>query len=302
MLTIYLIILILIIICYFTVSIKKETFENNLTNTNPRKIAFCFLIYDVINHEKLWYDFFKNVDKNKYSIYIHYKLDTPLIYFNDYKLKKVVKTEWCGTSLVVAQNLLLKEAMKDKMNKNFVFISNSCIPVKPFSYVYKFISPKFSYFNFMLFNYTKKQKINFIKASQWCILNRKHTRQILKNKKIQKIIFKTFESKLSMFLTTKINGCPDEYTYITLLARVNKKIFKEIKITNNLSFDATTFTNWKDSLNSLDFKKSIKTKSPSNYYFICKKELNSLIKSKSLFARKFYSNCKGLDKLSEIYD
>ena len=33
-----------------------------------KKIAFCFLIYDIINHEELWNIFFKNIDTNKYNI------------------------------------------------------------------------------------------------------------------------------------------------------------------------------------------------------------------------------------------
>jgi hypothetical protein len=42
-----------------------------------KKLAFCFLIYDVINHEELWKLFFDRVDPSKYSIYIHYKTNTP---------------------------------------------------------------------------------------------------------------------------------------------------------------------------------------------------------------------------------
>ena len=54
-----------------------------------RKIAFCFLIYDKINNEELWHEFFKNADQNKYSIYVHYKVDKPFKYFEKYKLKKI---------------------------------------------------------------------------------------------------------------------------------------------------------------------------------------------------------------------
>ena len=37
-----------------------------------KKIAFLFLIYDILNLEELWRYFFLNVDKNKYTIYIHF--------------------------------------------------------------------------------------------------------------------------------------------------------------------------------------------------------------------------------------
>ena len=88
-----------------------------------KKIAFCFLIYDVINHEELWYRFFENVDKSKYSIYIHYKDATPLTYFDNYKLETQIETEYADVS-IVAQNLLLEEARKDG-DQHFIFISNS---------------------------------------------------------------------------------------------------------------------------------------------------------------------------------
>ncbi len=60
--------ILIIIYCLFKKYNNKEGFYNN-----KKKIAFCFLIYDKINQETLWYDWFKNVDKNKYNIYIHYK-------------------------------------------------------------------------------------------------------------------------------------------------------------------------------------------------------------------------------------
>jgi hypothetical protein len=57
-----------------------------------KKIAFCFLIYDIINHEEIWNRFFKNVDTEKYSIYIHYKYDKKMKYFEQYKLDNCIET------------------------------------------------------------------------------------------------------------------------------------------------------------------------------------------------------------------
>jgi hypothetical protein len=56
-----------------------------------KKLAFCFLIYDEINHEELWNIFFKNIDKNKYNIYIHYKSNKPLIFFDKNKEDNIIK-------------------------------------------------------------------------------------------------------------------------------------------------------------------------------------------------------------------
>ena len=58
--TIFLLLLLIIIIIYY-VKYEKEYFISN--NTSPKKIAFCFLIYDKINNEKLWYDYIKGIDK-----------------------------------------------------------------------------------------------------------------------------------------------------------------------------------------------------------------------------------------------
>lgn len=281
-------ILVVIIVLLAIVINKKENFQNP---PPTKKIAFCFLIYDKINHEELWNNFLKNLDKNKYNIYIHYKTNKPLKYFEQYKLKNTVETKWCGESLVKAQNLLLEEAVKDKNNTNFVFISDSCIPLKSFDYIYNNIDSNKSYFNKAVSNYINYDKsVKLYKASQWCILTRKHSMKILENKNMLKNIFKVI---------TKIkNICPDEYSYISLLYNLNLE--NELIETPNLSADATTFTGWSDMKNYKKFDKSISKGKPNNYSFICPEELDYLIKSKSLIGRKFAHKCKGLDKLYEL--
>ena len=111
-----------------------------------------FLIYDSINHEKIWYDFFSNINKDKYNIYIHYKENNPLEYFEEYKINEedIVETEWCGNSLVEAQIKLYEYAMRDKQNYKMIMVSNSCIPLKNFNYIYDFLTKdNYSYYNKM---------------------------------------------------------------------------------------------------------------------------------------------------------
>ena len=85
----------------------------------PQKLAFLFLIYDSIHNEQLWYRFFEKVDPSKYSIYIHYKSNIPLKYFEKYKLTNCIPTEYCKPSIVQAKNLLIKEALTDLDNYKF---------------------------------------------------------------------------------------------------------------------------------------------------------------------------------------
>ena len=155
-----------------------------------KKIAFCFLIYDSINLEEIWNLFFRNVNENKYNIYIHYKNNKPLKYFEKYKLNNCIPTEWGGLSIVHAQNLMLKEAMNDEDNEHFIFISNSCVPLKNFHHVYNSLNKEYSYFNICkpavcfpkcapTLNMIKHEFIQ--KSHQWCILNRKHANIMVNN-------------------------------------------------------------------------------------------------------------------------
>jgi len=275
--------LILLIILLITIITIKC---NNLEKFNSqKKIAFCFLIYDKINNEEIWYNYFKNIDKNKYNIYIHYKENKPLTYFEKYKLNKIIKTEWCSESLVKAQNILLKKAMQDVDNQHFIFISNSCIPLKSFNYIYNSLNKNKSYFNKANSLY-KMNKFKLYKASQWCILNRTHSNVILNNIIMQNEIFSFLKNK----------GCPDEYVYLTIL--FNKNLQNDLVITSNKSADAITFTGWPDMENYKIFEKTKLSKNqPNTYKHICLEELVYLINSNSLFGRKFEDNCSGLENL-----
>ena len=240
-----------------------------------KKLAFCFLIYDKINSEKLWDNFFKNIDKNKYNIYIHYKKNYQLKFFENFKLKKCLETKWGDISLVYAQNLLLKEALKDKDNQHFILISQACIPLKNFNHIYNFLNTNFSYFNVFphkdcfprcnyLLNFIDKQYVQ--KSSQWWILNRQHANLFINDK------------TLEWYQDIR---CPEEHYYITYLSMNNLQ--NELINTYNESNNATTFVNWKGLNYKYESEGGLK-----NYNSITKEELIYLIKnSKCLFGRKF---------------
>ena len=87
-----------------------------------QKIAFLFLIYDEINNERLWRNFFRKIENDRYSIFIHWKHERKLEFFDQFKLKNPVPTEYAELSLVKAQNLLLREALKDEEHERFIFL------------------------------------------------------------------------------------------------------------------------------------------------------------------------------------
>lgn len=272
----------------FLLNTPKEAFQN----TNTKKIAFCFLINRQINNEDLWHSYLKDVDPSKYNIYIHYKEDKPLKHFNKYKLKNTIETCWGCLSIVQAQNLVLKEALKDKQNQHFIWLSESCIPVKSFNHIYEYLDTTKSYYNIApdsqvfpraepALKYIKKE--NLKKAAMPAINCRKHAQLFVDN-----------DTNIATWF--KGIGNVDEIVLISLLYHNN--LNDELITTPNLSADAIIFTGWPDMSNYKLFAESTLTKNqPNEYGAICEEELRYLVNSKSLFARKFIKDCKGLDKL-----
>lgn len=244
-----------------------------------KKLAFCFLIYDNIIHEELWNIFFKNIDINKYNIYIHYKFNKKLKYFEKYKLDNCIETKYEDHSISLAYNLLFRTAYNnDNDNVKFIILSNSCIPFKSFDFIYnKLMSDNYGYFNICpqiqcfpncnyLLNIIEKKFIS--KSHNWFILNR----TLVENLCIDK------DDILNQHYKTIY--APAEYYYYTYIKLLNLE--NEIIITLNAANDASTFTNWE----GMDYKYP-SNRGLKNYTSITKEELTYLLNSNCLFGRKF---------------
>jgi len=249
-------------------------------------LGLCFLIYDKINHEELWYNWLKNVDKKKYNIYIHYKNDMKLKYFEKYKLDNCIETKYCDITIVHAHNILFTQACKDGCHK-IISLSQACIPLKSFDYVYNFLTKdNFSYFNIVpnqngVFprcdNIIKHYgKDNIQKTSNWFILD-KNIAIIICSKKLDEInnIWKNIY-------------CPEEHFFISEVFKNN--LTSEIITTPNLASGATTFTNWNDMDYPYQDHYGLKT-----YGIITKEEIDYLLKQPCLFGRKFNPDCKVIE-------
>jgi hypothetical protein len=246
-----------------------------------KKIGFCFLIYDSIIHEELWNIFFKDVDSNKYNIYIHYKFNKPLTYFENYKLNHCIHTNYADVTLIHAHNILFKKAYEDGCYK-IISLSQSCIPFKSFDYIYDFLTRDgYGHFNIMpqsqcfprcnkLLNYYDISVIQ--KSYNWFILNREICERVINGDKER--INHEYESIYA----------PEEHYFITCI--FNNNLQDQIITTPNVANDATTFTNWE----GMDYKY------PSNYGLkiydsITEDEIAYLMNSKCLFGRKFTREC-----------
>lgn len=158
------------------------------------KIAFLFLIVDHVFHEDYWKKFFVG-HEDKYSLYVHAKHGIMKSgFFKPHLLPLFVPTRWEHT--MNAQIELLRAALKDPLNRKFVFVSESTLPLQDFDDVYaSFMSHPYSQFLTMknphlkpgvaLFNVRRgirgiPRKIQQ-KHTQWIMLNRKHARLLLEN-------------------------------------------------------------------------------------------------------------------------
>lgn len=247
-----------------------------------KKVAFCFLIYDIINFEEMWKVFFENVDKNKYSIYIHYKFNKPLKYFEEYKLTNCIETAYENETIPLAYNILFREAYKDENNYKFAIVSNSCIPLKSFDYIYKKLTDdNYGYFNICPQSHCFPNCLPLTKNINPMYISKSHNWFILNRTLVENLCFDK-DHILSSYYT--VIYAPAEYYYYTFIRLLNLE--DQIVTTPNISINATTFTNWI----GMDYKYPSRS-GLKNYNFISQEELLYLLNSESLFGRKFTVEC-----------
>ena len=151
------------------------------------KIAFCFLTYKNLSQPKLWFHFINN-NRNRMNAYIHSKEE---FYDHEYHLHNYCLTEYkVGThyghkSLVQASLRLFEEALKDESNTFFILLSDKCVPIYSFDYIYNKIFQINNNIihtsvtgepNMWRFNHLNDKnffdKGTFLNDSQWVLLNR----------------------------------------------------------------------------------------------------------------------------------
>ncbi|CAA0818733.1 Core-2/I-branching beta-1-6-N-acetylglucosaminyltransferase family protein [Striga hermonthica] len=156
-------------------------------STQP-KIAFLFLTPGALPFERLWDKFFQG-HEGKFSVYVHASKDKP-VHFSRYFLNREIRSDevtWGKISMVNAERRLLGNALKDPDNQHFVLLSDSCVPLRNFDYVYNYLmytnvsfvdcfedpGPHGSgrYIEHML---PEVEKRDFRKGSQWFTLKRQH--------------------------------------------------------------------------------------------------------------------------------
>ncbi|KAF3447627.1 hypothetical protein FNV43_RR12814 [Rhamnella rubrinervis] len=166
----------------------KEILKTPPVQTRTPKIAFMFLTPGSLPFEKLWEKFFYG-HEDRFTVYVHASRERP-IHVSRYFIGRDIRSEkvvWGKFSMVEAEKRLLANALIDPGNQHFVLLSDSCVPVHNFDYVYNylmftnvsfidcFIDPgphgNGRYSEHML---PEVQKQDFRKGSQWFSVKRQH--------------------------------------------------------------------------------------------------------------------------------
>ncbi|KAM0919425.1 hypothetical protein ACQ4PT_008320 [Festuca glaucescens] len=171
--------------------------------TDPLHTAFslqepqtCFHVLDsgqIAIFEKLWELFFKG-HEGRYTIYVHASREKPehvSPIFIDREIHSD-KVGWGMISMVDAERRLLAKALEDIDNQQFVLLSDSCVPLHNFDYVYDFLmGSKHSFLDCFddpgphgVFRYSKNmlpevRETEFRKGSQWFSIKRQHAMVVI---------------------------------------------------------------------------------------------------------------------------
>ena len=202
------------------------------------KVAFCFLVYDSIIRYDIWNTFFKNIDEDKYTVFIHPKNISSKMERADFKyniVKNRINTKSKDhISIVEATLILLEEASAyDENISHFIFLSQSCIPIYNFNILYDIIT-KFPYSVISYIDNNKKERYNQLSNTV------KRYFDISKFIKQQPNMILTKEDVIILLnnnLTAHFNNmqCPDEHYFINVLLNIFKRhvIRKQINFCNN---------------------------------------------------------------------
>ncbi|XP_015885359.3 glycosyltransferase BC10 isoform X1 [Ziziphus jujuba] len=166
----------------------KEILKSHPVQTKTPKIAFMFLTPGSLPFEKLWEKFFHG-HEDRFTVYVHASRERPG-HVSRYFIGRDIHSEkvgWGKFNMVEAEKRLLANALIDPANQHFVLLSDSCVPVHNFEYVYNylmftnvsfidcFVDPgphgNGRYSEHMMPEVNKR---DFRKGSQWFSLKRQH--------------------------------------------------------------------------------------------------------------------------------
>ncbi|CAL5410634.1 unnamed protein product [Camellia sinensis] len=251
-------------------SLSRRSRVLNSHFEGPPKVAFLFLTRRNLPLDFLWGSFFENADVANFSIYIHsepgFVFDestTRSTFFFNRHLTNSIQVGWGEASMIQAERLVLEAALEDPANQRFVFLSDSCVPLYNFSYIYRYLmaSPKSfvdSFLDKKEGRYNPKMssvipRSKWRKGSQWISLVRSHAELVIDDEVIFPV-FKKFckrrppidasKGKQNIKLQKQHNCIPDEHYVQTLFAMSD--------LEGELERKTVTYTLWNHSTTNME--------------------------------------------------
>ncbi|XP_058785776.1 glycosyltransferase BC10-like isoform X1 [Vicia villosa] len=120
--------------------VVKELLNFVPLQTTTPKVAFMFMTPGSLPFEKLWHLFFQG-HEGKFSIYVHASKEKPR-HISRYFVGREIHSEpvsWGSFAMVEAERRLLANALLDPDNQHFVLLSDSCVPIRHFEFVYSYL-------------------------------------------------------------------------------------------------------------------------------------------------------------------
>ncbi|OWM86958.1 hypothetical protein CDL15_Pgr015994 [Punica granatum] len=172
--------------------IQDILYTPSIERKNP-KIAFMFLSPGSLPFEMLWDKFFQG-HEGRFSVYVHASKDKP-VHVSRYFVNREIRSDqvvWGKISMVDAERRLLANALKDPDNMRFVLLSDSCVPLRSFNYIYDYLMHTNVSFVDCFYDpgphgngrYSERmlpevEKKDFRKGAQWFSLKRQHALIVL---------------------------------------------------------------------------------------------------------------------------
>lgn len=158
-------------------------------------VHFLFLVNNSVQHVRLWRRFFSKAPPGTWKVWVHCNDEDACERHNVFAglgAEKVpsVPTRYC-TDLVSAPVAMLRQALDAKVVpagtlEKFALVSESTLPVKPFSEVYKALTEDnnsdlcIAPANEWRGAHVDGIKVLLVKHSQWFVLNREHAQVLVK--------------------------------------------------------------------------------------------------------------------------
>lgn len=208
--------------------------------TRP-KLAFMFLTRGPLPHERLWERFFQG-HEGLFSVYVHAAEEGHTRKSLVFKEREIPskKVGWGKIDMIDAERRLLANALLDKDNEYFVLLSESCIPLWSFDYIYEyFMNSSLSYVDcfydpgphgagrFLNGMKPEVQREDFQKGAQWFAVNRRHALLIVADS----LYYRKFENFCKP--GDEYRNCyPDEHYVQTFLHIVDPKGISNWSVTH----------------------------------------------------------------------